>query len=134
MVHVLVDGADELPADCVSHPDAVVFGAEQRRHFEALAAILASPADATEESTSTSAFLAALDRMENIATAQEILDAVLEERGRNQDEAAVSELADELDELDDDPRVTWAWVGKRGSQRADSTPGAPPTTSNCCAR
>ncbi|WP_238773911.1 hypothetical protein [Prescottella equi] len=112
MVHVLVDGADELPADCVSHPDAVVFGAEQRRHFEALAAILASPADATEESTSTSAFLAALDRMENIATAQEILDAVLEERGRNQDEAAVSELADELDELDDDPRVTWAWVGE----------------------
>ncbi|QCQ90476.1 hypothetical protein [Rhodococcus sp. SGAir0479] len=111
MVHVLVDGADELPADCVSHPDAVVFGVGQERDFEDLAAMLASPADATEEST-TSAFLAALDRMENIATAQEILDAVLEERGRNQDEDAVAKLADELDELDDDPRVTWAWVGE----------------------
>ncbi|BCN58346.1 hypothetical protein [Prescottella equi] len=112
MVHVLVDGADELPADCDSHPDAVVFGVGQRRHFEALASMLASPAGATEESTSTSAFLAALDRMENIATAQEILDAVLEERGQGQDEDAAVELADELDELDDDPRVTWAWVGE----------------------
>lgn len=112
MVHVLVDGAEELPADCDSHPDTVVFGVGQRRDFEDLAAMLASPACAHEEPTSTSAFLAALDRMENIATAQEILDVVLEERGQGQDEVAAAELADELDELDDDPRVTWAWVGE----------------------
>ncbi|GAA4479507.1 hypothetical protein GCM10023094_24770 [Rhodococcus olei] len=40
LVHILVEGADALPENSTSHPDAVVFGYHQRREFELLVNLL----------------------------------------------------------------------------------------------
>ncbi|MDG3012620.1 hypothetical protein G4X40_20985 [Rhodococcus sp. D2-41] len=127
LAHILVDGAEDLAQDADCHPEAVFFGHEQRAEFELLAALLA-PDDAASGRISTPEidFLSALDRLDHVATAQEVLDAVIAERGLADGSEAAEKLAEALDGLDDDPRVSWAWVGEvwvaAGGTRPDEEP------------
>lgn len=55
-------------------------------------------------------FLDALDRMEGLGTLDEIIESVIQEERIPDSDAIRKQLANELDDLDDDPRISWMWV------------------------
>ncbi|CRK50446.1 conserved hypothetical protein [Rhodococcus sp. RD6.2] len=110
-VHIRVEGCGDLPDNFSAHPDVVYFGPGRRAEFESLAALL-NPGPLPEQPmTLRDDFLEALDRLEGVATAQEILDSVAAANGAAGDIGRMEQMADELDALDDDPCLTWAWMG-----------------------
>lgn len=117
-VCVLVEDAATIDAYSTDeHPDAIVFAPDSREEFRRLAALLSgagneSTSDESREVTSAKKFLAALDSLDGLAAAEEIVSVVA---GVDEDEGdydVYNQLADELDILDNDPRVTWAWIGE----------------------
>lgn len=117
-IRVLVEGAEEQDQTSSDlHPDVVLFAPESREEFRLLASLLSnsnigSVAESAAEELSALKFLSALDSLNGLAAAEEIVEAVA---GIGDDEEGYddyNQLADELDILDDDPRVTWAWIGE----------------------
>ena len=115
-VHILVQGADTPDDGTVMHPDVVLCDASVTpaileltkglsRYCEVVVHAEESPQDSADK------FLTALDALEGLASVDEIImGARLLDESQLHGET-FSHLADELDTLDDDARMTWGWVG-----------------------
>ncbi|MDF3310238.1 hypothetical protein P3H15_35055 [Rhodococcus sp. T2V] len=115
-VHILVQGAGTPDHGTVAHPDVVLFDVSDTAAMRELTNGLAHYCEVVvheEESSHDSAdkFLTALDALEGLASVDEIImnAGLLDESQLHGD--TFSQLADELDTLDDDSRMTWGWVG-----------------------
>ena len=114
-VHIHVQGAGAPDDGVVSHPDVVLCDASATPAILELTRSLARYCEVvvhTEEPPQESAdkFLTALDALEGLASVDEIImKAGLLDESQLHGEA-FSRLADELDTLDDDARMTWGWV------------------------
>lgn len=115
-VHIHVQGAGAPGDGVVSHPDVVLCDAsatpailEFTRSLARYCEVVVHTEEAPQEPADK--FLTALDALEGLASVDEIImTAGLLDESQLHGET-FSQLADELDTLDDDARMTWGWVG-----------------------
>ncbi|MBC2639084.1 MULTISPECIES: hypothetical protein [unclassified Rhodococcus (in: high G+C Gram-positive bacteria)] len=115
-IHILVQGADTPDEGTVIHPDVVLCDAsvapailELTKSLSQYCEVVVHAEEPPQDSDDK--FLTALDALEGLASVDEIImRAGLLDVSPLHGET-FSHLADELDTLDDDARMTWGWVG-----------------------